>query len=134
MNRRWAAAALWLTAAAPHVEGAWVRASLPHQDETAAYCTITTDAADALIGVDTPAAGAAMLHASVTHGSMSGMADVDRVALPAGVPVSLAPRGTHVMLMDMRTPLREGMTVTLTLRFAHAAPLTIAAPVRRTAP
>ncbi len=129
-------AAVLLAAAspAPSVEGAWVRASLPHQNDTAAYLTIESPVGDTLLSVSTPEAGMAMLHTTVTHGAMSGMADMDHVSLPPGKKVRFAPHGMHVMLMDLKHPLSPGGTLPLTLHFAHAGDITIAAPVRRTAP
>ena len=37
--------------------------------------------------------------------------------LPAGAPVELKPGGYHVMLMDLKTPLRKDTTLPLTLVF-----------------
>ncbi len=127
-------ATIVLAAAAPEVQQAWVRASLPHQNGTAAYFTITSPQNDTLLSISTPAAGMAMLHATTIQGGMSGMTDLENLPLPAGRPVSLAPRGTHIMLMNVKRPLKPGDTVKLTLHFANAADLTIAAPVRSTPP
>jgi copper(I)-binding protein len=118
----------------PTVRGAWVRASLPHEDGTAAYLTLESATDDTLTGIGTEAAGMAMLHQTTVKGDLRGMSDVDSVPLPAHHRVVLAPRGLHIMLMDLKRPLQPGQSVSLTLHFAHAADLTIAAPVRRTPP
>ena len=118
------------------VSGAWVRATAPHQDEAAAYMTLTSREADRLTSVTSAQAGMAMLHTtSHDHGASDGDADVmrmreaDGIDLPAGQAVVLSPGGTHVMLGGLRAPLRAGQVVTLTLSFAHAPPVEVQASV-----
>ena len=125
-------------AQAPQVQvsGAWVRATAPHQDEAAAYMTLTSREADRLTGIASAQAGMAMLHTtSHDHGASGGDADVmrmreaDGIDLPAGQAVVLSPGGTHVMLGGLRAPLRAGQVVALTLSFAHAPPVEVQASV-----
>ena len=118
------------------VSGAWVRATAPHQDEAAAYMTLTSREADRLTGLSSAQAGMAMLHTtSHDHGPGMGDADVmrmretDGIDLPAGQAVVLAPGGTHVMLGGLRAPLRAGQVVVLTLSFAHSPPVEVQASV-----
>ena len=123
-----ATGAAW--AAPVDVTGAWARATLPHQDEGAAYLTLRSATGDTLTGIDTPEAGMAMLHQTTVSGGMSSMSDVESVTLPAGQAVSLAPNGTHIMLMDLKHPLKSGDTLHLTLSFAHAGRQDVTVPVR----
>ncbi len=109
--------------------GAWVRATAPHQDEAAAYMTLTSPSADRLTAVATPQAGMAMLHTTAHDADVMRMRDADGLDLPAGRPVVLAPGGTHVMLGDLPAPLKAGQTVVLSLTFAHAPPLEVRAAV-----
>jgi hypothetical protein len=44
------------------------------------------------------------------------MRAIARLDLPAGKPVKLAPGGYHVMLMDLKQPLKKGDLVPLTLK------------------
>lgn len=118
------------------VSGAWVRATAPHQDEAAAYMTLTSPRADRLTAIASAQAGMAMLHTtSHDHGASGGDADVmrmreaDGIDLPAGQAVVLSPGGTHVMLGGLRAPLRAGQVVALTLSFAHAPPVEVQASV-----
>jgi copper(I)-binding protein len=55
------------------------------------------------------------------EGGMMRMRAVDKLALPAGKAVELAPGGYHVMLMDLAKPLQEGDTVPLRLTFEDKA-------------
>ena len=118
------------------VSGAWVRATAPHQDEAAAYLTLTSRDADRLTGIASAQAGMAMLHTtSHEHGvgpqgaDVMRMREVDGVDLPAGQAVALSPGGTHVMLSGLQAPLKAGQSVTLTLSFAHSPPVQVQARV-----
>ena len=42
--------------------------------------------------------------------------------IPAGQTVTLSPGGTHIMLLGLTQPLREGQSFPLTLSFDHAGP------------
>jgi copper(I)-binding protein len=111
------------------VSGGWARASLPHQDEAAAYLTLLSAGGDTLTGVESPAAGMVMLHRTVRKNGVAEMDDVDSLALPAGRAVALAPGGTHLMLMDVAQPLKAGGTLHLTLHFAKAGDVPVSVPV-----
>jgi copper(I)-binding protein len=113
------------------VTGAWARASLPHQDDAAVYLSLTSKGGDTLTGAASPEADMAMLHKTTEGGGgMSGMADVDSVALPAGKTVSFSPGTMHIMLMGLKHPLKPGGTVSLSLNFTHAGSKMITVPVK----
>jgi copper(I)-binding protein len=112
------------------ITGAWARATLPGQDEGVAYMTLRSPAGDSLMGAETAQAQMAMLHQSTNAGGMAGMTDVNAVPLPMGKAVTLAPNGTHIMLMGLKHRLRPGDTLHLTLHFARAADQAIDVPVR----
>ena len=44
-------------------------------------------------------------------------------------PLKLAPGGYHLMLMGLKVPLKAGETFPLTLKFAHASPMTVTVTV-----
>ena len=111
------------------VTGAWARATAPHQDEAAAYMTLTSPAADRLTSIATPQAGMAMLHTTAHDAGVMRMREADGLDLPAGQAVALSPGGTHVMLGGLQGPLKAGQTVVLSLGFAHAPPLEVRVPV-----
>jgi copper(I)-binding protein len=62
------------------------------------------------------------------------MRQVPAVELPAGKAVDLKPGGYHVMLMDLKQPVKEGDTVPLTLVFegkdGQRETVEVKAPVR----
>ncbi len=126
------AASLLQAAAGPatvSVHGAWARATAPGQRQAAIYMSLTSPTGDTLLGVSSPLAAHAMLHQSSGAGGVARMTDMDSLPLPAGQSVRLEPRGRHVMLDGLTPALSPGGQVTLTLRFAHAPPATVHAPV-----
>lgn len=97
------------------VENAWVRATAPGQEVGGVFMTLTADADLTLVGVSSPGAGSAELHSmGMDKGTMT-MRRLDRIALPKGRAVSLAPGGLHIMLFGLKAPLKAGATVPLTL-------------------
>ncbi len=114
------------------VSDSWVRAAGTDQP-TAAYLVIDnpTAGADALVSVSSPDATTCELHESMTDPSaMTGMQPVDRVEIPAGGQVRLAPGGFHVMVMGLRRPLADGERLELDLHFEHAGRVVVSAEVR----
>ena len=53
-------------------------------------------------------------------GNLMTMRAIDRLELPAGQQVRLAPGGQHIMLMDLKQPVKNGETVPLTLTVEYA--------------
>ena len=110
----------------PRVENAKARASIGPAMNGAAYLTITGGATDdTLIGAATPAAASASVHESRMDNDMMTMRAVPEMEIPAGKTVSFAPGGYHVMLMGLKQKLVAGESFPLTLRFAHAGPVTV---------
>jgi hypothetical protein len=69
------------------------------------------------------------------EGGVMRMRPVARIELPAGKAVRLAPGGLHIMLVDLRQPLKPGDRVPLTLTvqgadLASRSVLTVEAEVR----
>lgn len=124
MNSRFSLLGLLLAlAAAPAladvaVADAWVRGTVSGQKATGAFMQLTSPAETALVAAASPAAKIVEIHEMKMDGGMMRMRAVDRIPLPAGKPVTLAPGGYHVMLMDLARPLKEGDSVTVTLTFA----------------
>lgn len=103
-----------------NVKDAWVRVPAPGQKVASAYMELTSPTDIALISVASPAAGRVELHAVTTEDGVMKMRPVGRVELPAGKAVKLAPGGLHVMLEDLKRPLKAGETVPLTLTIQRA--------------
>lgn len=120
------------------ITDAWVRSTVPGQMATGAFMKITAKEGATLVGVSSPAAGAAAVHEMKMDGGVMTMRAAPALALPAGKTVALAPGGYHVMLMDLKAALPKGSTVALTLVFkdGQGVPrnLTLKVPVAAVAP
>jgi len=97
------------------ITGPWVRATVPQQRSTGAFMYLQSAQDARLVGVRSPIAGIAEIHKMEMRGDTMKMQQVDGVALPAGKGVNLAAGGYHVMLMDLKRPLKAGQTVPMTL-------------------
>lgn len=97
---------------------------------TGCYLTLTAPTDDRLTDVASSVAARAQIHESRIENNMMIMGHLrDGLPLPAGQTVTLAPGGTHIMLLAVTEPLRAGDTVDLTLSFATAPAVEIRAAV-----
>ena len=114
------------------VMGAFARASaVSTATSGVVYMTLTNHGAtaDRLISITTPAAGMAMLHASVDAGGVSSMKEMPGLEIPAGGSVEMKPGSLHIMLMGLNAPLKKGDTLKLMLTFEHAGQVDVDAKV-----
>ena len=113
------------------IDHVWSRAA-PAGHAGVVYLTITdTGPADTLTGVATPVAAMADLHETVNDNGVMKMRPVASLPIEPGKPVTLAPGGYHIMLMDLKQPLKEGDSFPLTLSFAKAGQVTATASVAK---
>lgn len=109
-------AACALAQAQTTVSNAWVRATVPQQKATGMFATLQSASGGRLVSVATSVAGVVEIHEMSMDGNVMRMRALpDGLALPAGQPVALKPGSFHVMLMDLKQPLKAGDTVALTL-------------------
>jgi len=95
----------------------WVRGTVAAQKVSGAFMQLRSVKDTALVGVTTPVAGIVEIHEMKMDGAVMRMSAVPRLELPAGKVVDLKPGGFHVMLMDLKQPLKEGDSVPFTLAF-----------------
>ena len=116
---RTAAAALALTSfaviAQTTVTDPWVRGTVAPQKATGLYAQITSAQGGRLVSVTSPVAGVVEIHEMKMDGDVMRMRAVPDLALPSGKVVALKPGGYHVMLMDLKQPLKAGDSVPVTL-------------------
>lgn len=114
------------------VHDAWIRESLPGQAATSAYFTLRNPdhEADFLLGVDCKLAGVTELHRTSLAGNRMKMEKLEQIEIPARGQVQLAPDGAHLMLLQLKRPLKAGERVHLRLRFRFAEPAEVDVPVR----
>ena len=113
------ATALCLAAFPAHaqvqVKDPWVRATVPQQNSSGAFMQISSPAELRLVSVSSPVAGVVELHRMSMENDIMKMRAVPGIEIPAGVPVELKPGGYHVMMMALKSQLKEGELVPLTL-------------------
>lgn len=135
-----AAAALALPAGsapaqAPKVEQPWARPTVQGQSAGGAYLRVVGGSSpDRLVGADAAIAGRVELHSMSMDGQVMRMRPVDAVDVPAGRIVELRPGGLHLMLVDLKTPLKTGNRFPLTLRFERAGAVQVEVPVQPGSP
>ncbi len=98
------------------VKAPWVRGTVTGQQATGAFMEVTSKSGAAIISASSPVAGVTEVHEMKMDGGVMKMRAVARLDLPAGKPVKLEPGGYHVMLMDLKQPLKKGDLVPLTLK------------------
>jgi copper(I)-binding protein len=103
------------------IDQPWARATPPGAKIAAGYLTIrNTGGADRLVSASSPAAEKVETHVTVKDGDVSRMREVKGYAVPAKGKVELTPGGSHLMLVNIKAPLKEGEKVPLVLRFEKA--------------
>lgn len=104
-----------LAAHALEVSEPWARATVPGASVGAAYMTLTSPVKARLIAVRSPASGRVEIHSAGMQDGTMRMRQLKSLELPAGQPVTLAPMGLHLMLMELKAPLKSGERVALEL-------------------
>jgi periplasmic copper chaperone A len=121
----------WAQQSGIQVDHVWSRAAMAGRTGVI-YLTITdTGPADTLTGVASPVAAMAGLHETVNDNGVMKMRPVASLPVTPGKPLTLAPGGYHIMLMDLKQPLKEGDSFPVTLSFAKAGQVTATATVEK---
>ncbi len=99
------------------IENAWVRAPAPGQAVVGGFLDITSSLSDAsLVSASSPVAEVTELHEMSMKDAVMIMRPVPYIRLPKGQTIRLAPGGLHIMLIDLKKPLKTGDKVALTLK------------------
>jgi copper(I)-binding protein len=113
------------------VQEAWARATPPGAKIAAGYLTVrNAGAADKLLSASSPAAERVETHMTMREGDISRMREVKGYEVPARGTLELKPGGPHLMLVNIKAPLKEGTAVPLTLRFEKAGEIKTVLQVR----
>ena len=117
-----------------HIDNAWAAETPPTAMAGAVYLDLVNPGAtDRLIGaaVDDAVAGKVELHTIVLDGTVMRMREVEAIDLAAESTTTLEPGSLHIMLIDLKQPLRAGERFPLMLQFENAGTLTTSIPVRK---
>ena len=102
---------------------AWSRATPGGAKIAGGYLTIENkgSTADRLIGGSADVADKVQLHEMAVNNGVMTMRPLDKgVTIDPGKTVKLAPGGYHLMLFDLKSPLKQGDKVPVTLEFEKA--------------
>lgn len=102
------------------VKDAWARPTVAQQSSTGAYMKLTASSPLKLVDVSSSAAGIVEIHEMFMDKDVMKMRAVNVLPLPAGQPVELKPGGLHVMLMDLKGPVKAGDVLPIRLTVESA--------------
>jgi copper(I)-binding protein len=111
------------------VSNAWARPAVPGQHGTGAFMTLKAKQAARLLGAASAVAGVVEIHEMSMEGNVMRMRAIQGLDLPAERAVELKPGGYHVMLLDLKRPLKVGEKVTVELRLETADKRRLSQPV-----
>ncbi|WP_283445663.1 copper chaperone PCu(A)C [Noviherbaspirillum suwonense] len=111
------------------ISDAWARATVPGQPVGAAYLTLSAASPVTLLQIETDAAKQVQIHDMRTVDGVMQMREQRNLEVAPDRPVVLAPGGMHLMLLDLKKPLKAGETVRLTFTFVDTAQKKIAATI-----
>ena len=107
----------------------WARAAA--QGRVGAVYLDLAGGPDRLVGVASDIAGKVELHETIVEDGVARMRPAAGVLISPGARTRLAPGGLHIMLVDLKRPLKEGENFELTLTFERARPAVVTVPVQR---
>lgn len=115
------------------VERPWARATPGGAKTGAAYLTLINngESKDQLLGATTPVADKVQFHSTTDENGMSRMREIPVIDLAPHGRTTFNPGGMHIVLVDLKQPLKEGQTFSLTLSFARAGKVDVAVPVAK---
>jgi copper(I)-binding protein len=117
------------------IENPWTRPTIGKMKTGAGYMKIVNKGAagDTLVSVASPAAGKLELHTHIREGDVMKMRRVEGgIDIPAGGMAELKPGGLHIMLFDLKEPLKEGDVLPMTLSFRNAGSVRIEVKIQKT--
>ena len=124
-----------LAAAADNVtvQDPYVRLAPPNAPATGAFMVIKNigDKDVRVLKADNPASKATELHNHINDGGVMKMRPVSSIDIKAKGEAILKPGGLHVMLIDLKAPMKEGDVVPITLNFDDGSSRKVDAQVLR---
>lgn len=110
------------------ISQAWARATPGGAKTGGGYLTIENkgSAPDKLVGVSADVAGKIEVHEMTTTNGVMKMRPVEGgLTIDPGKSVKLAPGGYHLMMMDLKSPLKHGDKLPVTLQFEKAGKVAV---------
>lgn len=114
------------------VSGAFAKETPPTSTTSAIFLTITNPSSqmDYLTSAQTPKAAVTELHTHAMYDGVMKMRKIDHIEIVAEGETVLKPHSLHIMLFDIKEPLKAGMEIPLTLNFKSGQEITLSVPVK----
>src|ERR1700761_8824720 len=112
---------------------AWTRATPGGAKTGGGFLTIENkgSAPDKLVGVSADVAGKVEVHQMSMDGGVMKMRPVEGgLTIDPGKTLKLAPGGYHLMMMDLKSPLKQGDKLPVTLQFEKAGKVAVTLDVQ----
>ena len=118
------------------VQDPYVRLAPPNAPATGAFMVIknTGDKDVKVLKADNPVSRVTELHNHINEGGVMKMRPVPGIDVKAKGEVALKPGSLHVMLIDLKAPMKEGDVVPITLTFDDGSSKQVEAKVVRPMP
>jgi copper(I)-binding protein len=111
----------------------YVRAVPPGQPNSAAFMQLQNKSTTkhAIVKAASPVSKIVELHTHLMEGGIMKMRQVKQIDVPAQGSTTLKPGGLHVMFLGLKSELKPGQSVPVTLIFEDGSKTTIQAQVRK---
>lgn len=113
------------------IEQAFIRATIPGTSNSSAYMEIVNKGGNtiALLSVSSNISPRIELHQHTLIDGMMRMRKLNSIDIKAKERVKLQPSGLHLMVFDVKTPLKAQQHVELTLNFSNNESVSLQIPV-----
>ncbi len=102
------------------ITGAWIRTTAPGASTAAVYMKMESDVPLRLIQAESDAAKSAEVHEMKMVDGVMQMRPIVPLEVAAGKVVTFKPGGYHIMLLDIKKPIKDGDLVPVMLTFVGA--------------
>jgi hypothetical protein len=115
------------------VQDPYVRLAPPNAPATGAFMVIRNngDKDVKVLKADNPVSRATELHTHLNEGGVMKMRPVPAIDIKAKGEAALKPGGLHIMMIDLKAPMKEGDVVPITLSFDDGSSKQVDAKVVR---
>ncbi|WP_354625415.1 copper chaperone PCu(A)C [Psychromonas sp. MME2] len=116
------------------VDNAYVRATPPHAQNSAAFMVISNSSEQNinLVSASSDIAERVELHTHIMQDGLMKMRQVAKIEVPAKQQAILQPGGLHIMFIGLKEDLKENKSVIVKLLFDNGEEMTINAPIKKT--
>jgi copper(I)-binding protein len=113
------------------VEQAYVRATIPGTSHSSSYMAIVNQGETelTLLSASSDISPRIEMHQHTMIDGMMRMRKLDTIIIKSKSRVKLQPSGLHLMIFDVKKPLKAKQSIDLTLNFSNNVSVTIQAPI-----